>query len=57
MNENPKTIKKLSKVGEGTAVFVTQEIKKLNWKQGDYVSVEILGEGKDSKIVMKRIAL
>lgn len=56
MAKNPRSIKKLSKVGEGTAVFITQEIKKLAWKQGEYVSVEILDDGKDAKIILRKVS-
>ncbi len=52
-----KSVKKLSKVGEGIAVFLSQEAKILGWKQGEYVSVEILDEGRDKKVVLRRIAL
>jgi len=55
MGAETKTVKKLSKVGEGTAVFLTQETKKLAWKQGEYVSVEVSEESKDSKIILRRI--
>lgn len=49
----PKSIKKLSKVGEGTAVFLSQEIAELGWKQGEYVSVEI---DKD-QIILRKVKL
>ncbi len=47
-----KSVKKLSKVGEGTAVFLSQEIRRLGWKQGEYVSVEVPD---DERIVIRRI--
>jgi len=52
-----KSIKKLSKLGEGTAVFLTQEIKKLGWKRGEYVSVEILDDNREQKIILRLIKI
>jgi len=57
MSAPTKTIKKLSKVGEGVAVFLTQEVKKLGWKQGEYVSVEMLDDARDEKLVLRRIKM
>jgi len=53
----PKTIKKLSKVGQGIAVFLSQEAKKLGWKQGEYVSVEAVDDARDQKIVLRKIKI
>lgn len=52
-----KSIKKLSKVGEGVAVFLSQEVKKLGWAQGEYVSVEAVDDGREQKLILKRIKL
>lgn len=52
-----KSIKKLSKLGEGTAVFLTQEIKRLGWKQGDYVSVETVDDDREQKLVLRKIKI
>ncbi|MBI5046345.1 hypothetical protein HZC07_01290 [Candidatus Micrarchaeota archaeon] len=52
---NAKSIKKISKSGEGLVVFITQECKKLHWTNSDYVSVQIEGEGREAKLIMKRI--
>ena len=54
---NTKSVKKLSKVGEGTAVFLSQEIKKLGWKQGEYVSAEAVDDGREQKIVLRKIKI
>ena len=56
MASAPKAVKKLSKVGEGTVVFLTTEIGLLGWKQGDYVSVEVIDDGA-GKIILRRVAL
>jgi hypothetical protein len=50
-----KTVKKVSKVGEGLVVFITQEAKSLGWTNSDYVSVAIEGEGRQGRLVLKRI--
>jgi len=52
-----KSVKKLSKVGEGIAVFLSQEAKKLEWKQGEYVSVETTDDGREQKITLRKIKL
>lgn len=52
MAAQKKAVKKLSKVGEGTAVFLSQEVRKLGWKQGEYVWVEIV-EG--DRLVLKKV--
>lgn len=52
-----KSIKKVSKVGEGLAVFITQEARKLNWTNDDYVSILIEGEGRNAKLILKRIEI
>jgi hypothetical protein len=56
MATGAKSIKKLAKLGEGTAVFLTQEIGKLGWKQGEYVSVEVIEE-KEGEIRLRRVKL
>lgn len=50
-----KSVKKISKVGQGFAVFVTQECREIGWTDKDYVSVEIQGTGKETKLILKRI--
>ena len=57
MVTNTKSVKKLSKVGEGIAVFLSQEARKLGWKQGEYVSVEAVDDGKEQKLILKRIRI
>lgn len=51
----PKSIKKISKSGEGLVVFLTKEIRELNWADYDYVTVDIEGEGRGAKIVLRRL--
>jgi len=51
-----KSIKKLSKVGQGVAVFLTQETKHLGWKLGEYVVVEV-EEEKEQRIILKKVKL
>ncbi len=55
MATTPKTVKKLSKVGEGIAVFLTQEAHALQWKQGEYVAVEVDKDARDERIILRRI--
>ena len=43
------------KVGEGIAVFLTKEANLLNWKQGEYVSVEI--DEKERKLILKKVEI
>lgn len=50
-----KKVKKVSKVGEGLVIFVTQEARLLGWTNSDYVSVQIDGEGKDAKLIIRKI--
>ena len=52
-----KAVKKLAKVGEGTAVFLTSEIGLLGWKQGEYVSAEVIDEKGEKKIILKKVSL
>lgn len=57
MDANTRTVKKLSKVGEGTAVFLSQEVRRLGWKQGEYVSVEVTDDKKEQRITLRRIKI
>lgn len=50
-----KKVKKVSKVGEGLVIFVTQEARVLGWTNSDYVSVQIDGEGKEAKLIIRKI--
>ncbi len=47
-----KTIKKLSRMGNGAGVLLNREISKLQWSPGDFVSVEVFEDG---KIVIKKV--
>ena len=50
-----KRVKKVSKVGQGLVVFLTQEARILGWTDKDYVSVTVEGEGKQGRLILKRI--
>ena len=50
-----KSVKKVSKVGEGFVVFITGEAKALGWTNKDYVSVEI--DEKEKRLILKRIEI
>lgn len=47
-----KTIKKLSKMGNGAGILLNKEITLLHWKHGDFVSVEAFDDG---RIVIKKV--
>jgi antitoxin component of MazEF toxin-antitoxin module len=47
-----KTIKKLSKMGNGAGILLNKEISMLHWKHGDFVSVEAFDDG---RILIKKV--
>ncbi len=49
-----KRVKKVIHWGKGLAVFITTEAKQLKWTDKDYVTVSIVRDGKEEKIVIKK---
>ena len=47
-----KKIKKLAKVGGGVGVILTKEAALVQWKDGDYIGVEVHDDG---RIVIKKV--
>ena len=41
-----KIHKKIGRMGDTGVIFITQEMKKLGWKQGDEIVITALKEGK-----------
>ncbi len=47
-----KKIRKIARVGGGMGLILTKEFSRLNWKNGDYVGVEVHDDG---RIVIKKV--
>jgi len=50
-----ENVKKILRWGNGLAVFVTKECRKLGWKEGDYIKTEVNKE--NNSLTVKKVKL
>jgi len=50
-----KHVKKILRWGNGLAIFITKECRKLGWKEGEFISTSVMKDKEGEKILIKKI--
>ena len=50
-----KHVKKILRWGNGLAIFITKECRKLGWKEGEFVSTSVTKGKEGESILIKKV--
>lgn len=50
-----KNVKKILRWGNGLAIFITKESRKLGWKKGEFVSVSAIRDRDGERILIRKV--
>jgi antitoxin component of MazEF toxin-antitoxin module len=50
-----KHVKKILRWGNGLAIFITKECRKLGWNEGEFISTSVMKDEKGERILIKKV--